>query len=94
VNHGTNSDNSGYARSSRGTICFERCEMDGCGHFTRQGEGRFTPYADPRAYTDRLNEVVTERLNTGVHGPHRLTYHPHEERQGSPERQGTRDVAL
>jgi hypothetical protein len=27
---------------------------------TRDGrKGRVTPYADPRAYTDRLNEVVT-----------------------------------
>ena len=41
---------------------------------TKDGhKGRVTPYADPRAYTDRLNEVVTASGWTRQYTVHTIT---------------------
>ena len=55
-------------------------------------KGRVTPYADPLAYTDRLNEVVTASGWTAVCSPHHLACHQAEERQDHPNGQGAGDL--
>ena len=56
-------------------------------------KGRVTPYADPRAYTDRLNHIFTASGWTReYYGSHRLSDHTAEKRQTHSDGKGSRDL--
>jgi hypothetical protein len=56
-------------------------------------KNRVTPYADPRAYTDRLNQVFHRGgLDQRIRGPHRFADHPIKERQANSDSKGAGDL--
>ncbi len=56
-------------------------------------KGRVQPYADPRAYTDRLNNVLTASgMDAAVYRPYHFAHNEVQERQAHPNGQGARDL--